>query len=309
MVTVISRIIHYGFKNFWRNGLLSTATVAIVTLCLIVFAGLIFANATTKNLIGFLEDKVDIAAFFKTTTPEDQILALKTELEKMPEVKSVEYISADKALETFKARHADEESITKSLEELNVNPLDPSLSIKAHNPNQYNTIARFFDDENVAQYLDGQPTYSRNPEAIDRLAAIIGSVNRAGLLVTIILSLIAGLVVFNTIRLVIYSNRDEIAIMRAVGASNAFVRGPFIMEGVIIGVTSALLSLILILLAVLLMPFFYRAEAYFDVSIPGFNMLQYFSENFLQILGYQILFGVGLTVLSSLVAVRRYLRN
>jgi cell division transport system permease protein len=309
MVTVLSRIIHYGFKNFWRNGLLSTATVAIVTLCLMVFAGLIFANAMTHSLIGFLQDKVDIAAFFKTTTPEDQILAMKTELEKMPEVKSVEYISADRALEVFKERHAGEDSITKSLEELNSNPLDPSLSIKANDPSQYPTIAKYFDSDNVAQYLDGKPTYSKNPEAIDRLAAIIGGVNRVGLIVTILLSLIAGLVVFNTIRLVIYSNRDEIAIMRAVGASNTFVRGPYLMEGVIIGASSAVISLLLILIALLLVPFFYRAQAYFDVSIPGFNMLQYFSAHFLQLLGYQVLFGIGLTVLSSFIAVRRYLRN
>ncbi len=308
MVTVISRIIHYGFKNFWRNGLLSTATVAIVTLCLVVFAGLIMANAMTKSIITFLQDKIDIAVYFKTTTPEDQILAVKSSLENLEDVRLVDYISADRALEMFKERHKDDPAITQSLSELNENPLEASLNVKAEDPNNYAAIAKFLENPDAAQYVS-TISYNKNQSVINRLASIIGGVNRLGLAVTIILSLIAGLVVFNTIRLVIYSNRDEIAIMRAVGASNTFVRGPYVMEGVIIGVLAAVLSLLLILIGLLITPLFYEGGTYFNIDIPGLSLTDYFTEHFFALFGWQLLFGVGLTVVSSFIAVRRYLRN
>jgi cell division transport system permease protein len=116
-------------------------------------------------------------------------------------------------------------------------------------------------------------------------------------------------VVFNTIRLVIYSNRDEIAIMRAVGASNAFVRGPYVVEGVLIGLIAAAISLLLILLGFLISPLIYSTNSAFDVSIPGFTLKGFFYGNFFKLLLYQVLFGVLLTSISSFVAVRRYLKN
>ncbi len=306
MVTVFSRIIHYGFKNFWRNGLLSTATVAIVTLCLVVFAGLILANATTSRLIGLFEDKIDIAVYFKTNTPEDEILAIQSALQKLSEVKSADYVSADQALAIFKQNHADNPAITQSLSELNQNPLEASLNVKAKDPRNYADIASYLNNPDLSQYID-TVSYNKNQTAIDRLGQIINGVNRIGLVLTILLSLIAGLVVFNTIRLVIYSNRDEIGIMRAVGASNTFVRGPYIMEGLIIGVLAAVFSLVLIFLAIYVTPLVYGGGL--SLSIPGFSILGYFGSNLLLLFGYQVLFGVGLTVISSLIAVRRYLRN
>jgi len=308
MITVISRIVHYGFKNFWRNGLLSTATTAIVTLSLIVFAGLIFANATTTSIINFLKDKIDVSVYFQLNTPEDEILNVQQSLQHLPQVKNVDYVSADQALQIFKDRHADEPDIAQSLSQLNTNPLEASLNIKAYDPGNYGTIADYLKNPDLSQYVD-KVNYSQNQDAITNLSAIINNVDRAGLIITIFLSLIAGLVVFNTIRLVIYSNRDEISIMRAVGASNAFVRGPYVVEGILIGVMAAVISLILILLAFLLAPVIYKSSASFDVSIPGFSISSYFYANFWRLLLYEVVFGVCLTSISSFIAVRRYLKN
>lgn len=308
MVTVISRVIHYGFKNFWRNGLLSTATTAIVTLSLIVFAGLIFANATTTSIVNFLKDKIDVSVYFQLNTPEDEILNVQESLRRLSEVKSVEYVSAERALEIFKERHKDEPDIIQSLDQLNSNPFQASLDVKAHDPGNYAAVAGYLDDPGLRQYIDNV-NYFRNQQAIDNLAAIVKNVDRAGLLITIFLSLIAGLVVFNTIRLVIYSNRDEISIMRAVGASNAFVRGPYVVEGILIGLIAALVSLILIFLGFLISPFIYNTSTAFDVSIPGFSISDFFYQNFFKLLLYQVLFGVFLTSISSFIAVKRYLKN
>jgi len=311
MFTIISRIVHYGFKNFVRSGLLSTATVAIVTLSLLVFAGLVFSNAATNRMIAYLEDKIDVSVYFKTTTSEDKILEIKSSLEKLAEVRVVEYTSADRALAAFREKHEAEnnQTILQSLAELGANPLEPSLNIKAHDPSQYAAIAEYLEVPELEEHISAV-SYAKNQVVIERLIGIIGNVNRAGLAVTVLLSVIAGLVVFNTIRLVIYSNRDEIGVMRAVGASNALVRGPYVVEGIIIGAIAAILSLFVIFLFLLATPLIYDAgTSPIDFSIPGFSIGGYFYGNFLALLGYQLLFGIILTSISSFFAVRRYLKN
>lgn len=287
---------------------MSTATVAIMTLSLLVFIGLILANAVTGGMVDVIKDKIDIGVYFKTNTAEDQILNVKQSLERLSEVRAVEYISSDRALELFKEKHKDEPAVLQSLEELRDNPFQPYLNIKAHDPSKYQTIASYLEADELKQYID-DIDYNKNQVVIENLISLIGNVNRIGLTVTIILSLIAGLVVYNTIRLVIYSNRDEIGIMRAVGASNVLVRGPYVVEGVITGVISALLSLLVIFLFFVIIPAVYNSPTYFDVTFPGFDMGDYFANNLGKLLGYQLLFGVGVAVASSIIAVRRYLKN
>jgi cell division transport system permease protein len=302
MFTIFSRIVHYGFLNFWRNGWPSAATVAIMILALLVFIGLVFFNVVTDQAVNSIKDKIDISVYFKTNTPEDEILNVKQSIESLSEVKDVEYISADQALENFRSRHEDDQSINRAITELNGNPFVASVNIKAHQPEQYAAIAQYLSSPNLSKYFD-KVTYFQNQEVIDRLVAIINNVNRGGLVLTIILTLIAGLVVFNTIRLAIYSNRDEIGIMRAVGASNALVRGPFMVEGIIAGVLSAVISLIVAA------PLTYLISPYFSQFIPGLNLFEYFYRNLFSLIGYQLLFGIFIGCFSSMVAVRRYLRN
>lgn len=302
MFTVISRIVHYGFVNFWRNGWPSAATVAIMVVALLVFSGLIFFNVITKNAIASIQNKIDISVYFKTNVPEDEILNIKRSLESLSEIKQVEYVSASEALEQFKERHAGDETVSRALSELTVNPLEASLNIKANRPDQYASIAEYLSAPNLSQYFD-KVSYFENQVVIDRLVAIINNVNRIGFALTVILAIVAGLVVFNTIHLAIHSNRDEIGIMRAVGAGNTFVRGPYMVEGVIAGVIAAVLSMIIAA------PIIYFVSPYFSVFIPGLNLFQYFYTNILNLLGYQLLFGVLIGALSSFIAVRRYLRN
>lgn len=302
MFTVISRIIHYGFVNFWRNGWPSAATVAIMVLSLLVFSGLIFFNVITKSAVASIQSKIDISVYFKTNVPEDEILNIKRSLESLAEVGQVEYVSADAALARFKEKHIQDETVSQALAELTVNPLEASLNIKAREPEQYAAIAEYLAAPNLSRYFD-KVSYFENQVVIDRLIAIINNVNRMGLALTVIFAVVAGLVVFNTIRLAIYSNREEIGVMRAVGASNSLVRGPYMIEGVIAGALSAVISMFLIA------PLVYFLSPYFSVFIPGLNLFRYFYTNILALLGYQLLFGVSIGALSSFIAVRRYLKN
>jgi len=145
MLTNLLRIIKYGFLAFRRNGWLSTATLSIIILALLVFEGLMIFNILTKTALDTLKDKIDISVYFKIDAPEDQILQIQKSLETLAEVKSVEYISRDRALDIFKEKHKDDPAISQSIAELNTNPLLASLNIKANDPNQYATIADYLD--------------------------------------------------------------------------------------------------------------------------------------------------------------------
>jgi cell division transport system permease protein len=302
MFTIISRIFHFGFKNFWRNGWLTTVTVVIMSLALLVFAWLIFFGVVTSRAAASIEDKIDISVYFNTNTSEDEILSIQKSLEGLSQVASVNYISRDQALATFKQNHANDTTITQAVNELDSNPLEASLNIKAKNPSQYGAIADYLNSSDLSQYIDSV-SYTQNQSVIDRLARIVRTVEVGGAVIMIVFALLAGLVVFNTIRLAIYANREEIGVMRVVGASNALVRGPFVVEGVLCGAIAAVLALIVSA------PVLFAVDPYLNIFIPGMNLFQYFLSHFVLLFVYILLFGVVLGAVSSFVAVRRYLKN
>lgn len=301
MITTLSRIIKYGVQSFIRNGWLSTATVAVMILALFVFQALMLFAVVTRTAILALQDKIDISVYFKIDAPEDEVLKTKRSLEALAEVKKVEYISREQALSDFEGKHKEDEIVTQALKELESNPLSASLNIKANDPREYAAIAAYLNNETINLLVD-KVSYSQNQTVIDKLVAIVEGAERGGFIISLVLAAIAVLVTFNTIRLAIYSNREEIGIMRLVGGSNYFIRGPYVVEGILYGVLSAVLSLIAITpLAVFVSP-------YIENFIPGVNLSVYIYANFFTLLGYQLVFGIGLGIFSSVIAVRRYLR-
>ncbi len=302
MFTIISRIFHFGFKNFWRNGWLSTATVAIMTLASIGFLGLIIFGVVTHAAVSAIQDKIDISVYFNTNTPEDEILNIQQSLQGLSQVASVDYVSRDQALATFQQNHSNNPTVSQAINELDTNPLEASLNIKAKDPSQYGAINDYLSSPSLASYID-TISYAQNQDVINRLAAIVRDVSIGGWLLTIFLALVAGLVMFNTIRLAIYSNREEIGVMRVVGASNSLVRGPFVVEGMMWGTIAAVISL------VVFAPGLYFVSPYLNQFIPGLNIFQYFYTHIIQLFVYELLFGVIIGAFSSFWAVRRYLKN
>ncbi|MBI3088782.1 MAG: ABC transporter permease, partial [Candidatus Colwellbacteria bacterium] len=280
MLTTLSRLIKYGIQTFWRQRLLSIATMVVILLALLVFEGLIISGAIASTAINSIQDKIDISIYFKTSAPEDEMLKVKSNLEKMAEVKSVEYVSRDEALKLFKERHKDDETISRAVEELDENPLLAALNIKATNPSKYSIIAGYLNN-NVPGELVENITYNQNQVVIDRLASIIEVSRQVGLLAALFLTIVAILVAFNTILLGIYSNRDEISIMRLVGANNIYVRGPFVVMGIIYGVITALISL------ALAAPIVWFAAPYVKLFIPAMDLKEYFTSNFFLLFFYQ----------------------
>jgi cell division transport system permease protein len=302
MFTIISRIFHFGFKNFWRNGWLSTATIAIMTLASIGFLGLIIFGVVTRAAASAIQDKIDISVYFNTNTSEDEILNIQQSLEGLSQVASVNYISQDQALATFQQNHASDPTVSQAINQLDTNPLEASLNVTAKDPSEYGAINDYLTSPDLSQYID-TISYAQNQDVINRLAAIVRDVSIGGWIMTIFLALVAGLVMFNTIRLAIYSNREEIGVMRVVGASNSLVRGPFVVEGMLWGLIAALVSLIVFA------PVLYFVSPYLNEFIPGLDIFRYFYTHIIQLFVYELLFGVVIGGLSSFWAVRRYLKN
>jgi len=230
--STIRRIIRAGVIGFFRNAFVSLATMLVMMITLFVIGALLFMNAALTSTLEQVKQKVDINAYFLTTTTEEQVLEVKTDVERLPEVAGVEYVSREEALKRFKARHKDDQLTLQALEELEENPLGASLAIRAKDPSQYEIVANFLESRTAVaeggEQIIEKVNYHQNKVVIDRLTALTTSIENAGLIFTIFLTVASVMIVFNTIRLAIYTNKDEIEVMQLVGASNWFVRGPYI---------------------------------------------------------------------------------
>lgn len=301
MIILVSRVIKYGIQNFFRNGLLSSATIAVMVLTLMICSGLILVGAAGNVTIQTLQEKIDISVYFKSSADEVQILAMKKSVEELEEVKSVEYVSTDNALERFKEKHKNDSTILESLEELGTNPLPASLNIKAKDPKNYAGIDSFLKTDAPQDIID-KVNYSENQIVIDRLSKIVGIMHVGGIVLAIVLAAVAFLVAFNTIRLAIFSNKESLEIMRLVGASNSLIRGPYIVEGIIHGIIASIIT------SILFIPLVHLAGPYLKVLVPEFSLTSYFWHHFISLFFIQILIGMAIGIFSSFIAIRKYLK-
>ena len=258
----------------------------------------VVANAILENL----ENKIDISVYFKLGTQEEQILNVKSQLEKLAEVENIDYTSQEEALITFKEKHKDNPVLLQSLDELDSNPLEASLNIKARETSQYVSINQFLESVHYKDIID-KVNYLQNKGVIEKLSKIIIDVKTGGLVLSLVLAIIVFLVTFNAIRLAIYSSREEITIMRLVGASNWFIRGPFIVEGLLYGIIATVITIIV------LYPAFYFLSPKASGFLPVGDIFVYFKQNVFAL--FVLLLGVSLVlgVLSSYIAVRKYLKE
>ena len=300
MLTTFVRIIKSGVTSFWRNKWLSSSAISMMSLAILGITSLLLVNVLINSLTANLEDKIDISVYFNLDASEDEILDARVDLVKLSEVRSAEYISTEEALKRFKSKHQDNNILMQSLDELDSNPLEASLNIKAQQASQYESIVGFFDQEKYSKIID-KINYLENKAVIARLTSITRSIRQIGLVILLVLAGLAVLVTFNTIRLTIYSSRKEIKVMKLVGASNWFAKGPFIVEGALYGVIAAIISLFV------LYPFLWYLSPKITSYLPSTDLFYFFQANIIVLFLIQILVGVFLGTVSSMVAIRRYL--
>lgn len=301
MFISFKRVLKAGWLNFSRNSGLSFATVFILVLAILVITFLFVFKEGTNFLISAIRERVDISVYFKEESPEEEILKIKEKIAEIPEVKEVEYISKEKAFQNFVERHKENPILMESLEEIGENPFLASLNIKAFEASQYGKVSQFLEASPFKDLISKVDYHQKKP-IIERLFSLTASINRIGIFFSLGLALIAILVAFNTIRLAIFNSKNEIQVMRLVGASNWFVRGPFLAQGALSGVLAALISLLLIAVS------FYFLGPKTEILFPGLNVFKYFVANFSLIFALQFGSGLGLGVISSWIATRKYLQ-
>ena len=305
--TNIKRTLKSGFVSFWRNGSVSLASVLVMIVTLLVISSIIFIGAMLSSTLKTIESNVDINVYITQTASDTDITSLQKSIKNLPEVATVTLTSREEALTQFRQKHQDDELTLKALDEIGTNPLGASFNIRAKDPSQYETIVKFLDSQKTG--VDGsgagiieRVNYSNNKAAIDALNRIMTSSRKLGTIVVTFFALVSILITFNTIRLAIYIFREEIAVMRLVGASEMYIRGPFVTVGLMYGAVAGIITLIL------LYPMtYYVGPLTFNLG-TGLNVFNYYIGNFGQM--FLVVVGTGLILgaVSSYLAVKKYLK-
>ena len=296
------RIFRSGFRNYWRNFWLSLAATAIMVITLFILGSLLVLNNLSRASLGTLKDKVDISIYFDLTTSEQAIVQIQRQVELLPEVRSVAYVPSVAAREKFRELHKDEPLLLEAVEQFTdaENPFPASLAIRVKELPDYKIIIEQFQDPKFEPFVK---KITDKREVVDRLNRIINGIQNLGLGLTVVFGTITLIVMFNTIRLTIYNRREEIEIMRLVGASNWYIRGPFIVEGIAYGTMGAVFT------AAVLFPILYlvtpRLANFLQLDLPSFTIL---GGNFALLFLLMLALGIFLGVTSSLIVIRRYLR-
>jgi len=301
MLVTLKRIFKSGWQNFTRDGGIAVATCFVLIMTIFLISTIFLLKDVSQFLIAALEEKADISVYFKEEVGEEEILAVKEKISEIPEVKEVIYVSKETALDEFIKRHKDEPVLMESLWEVGGNPFLASLSIQAWQASQYSVISDFFENPDFQNLVEKIDYYQRKP-AIETIFSLSALFNKAGIILSIILIITAILVTFNTVRLAILNSSEEIKIQRLVGASNGFIRGPFLVQGLIAGVISGLISLaVFSFVCWFLSP---KIEFFFS----GLNIFNLFIKNLWIIVLLQIFTGIFLAIASSAIAIRKYLK-
>ncbi len=299
-MTSFFRIIKFSLQDLARNAWLSIVTITILLLALFSINTLITVQVVSDNAISAIRDKIDISLYFNADAPESEILNLKTELEANPKVKSVSYISKEEALRSFREKYQNNDPVLSALKELDKNPLSPSLIILPENIEESNLLInelKVLDDPNIESR-----DFADNSLILEKIGNITKRINEVGLFIILIFVLTSLLVVYNAIRVAIYTHRQEIEIERLVGASNFFIYMPYI-------VSSFLYSLISVLIIIgVFFPLLSVIQPYLEVFFTGYNVniLNYFITNFAYLFGLQFLAILFINIFATLIAVRRY---
>lgn len=301
-----TRIVRTGCINFVRNASLSIAAMAVMLITLTIILFSLIANATFSNTIQQITDRIDVSVYLKDAVTLPQKDQLIVDLKGIQNVKSVRYVSKDQALENYRQQNANNSDLLVAISQTD-NPLPASISIKPKDPDKIVEIKNFLEKPDI-QALQSDPTsYSGDrKEAIDKITHATSFFRKAGAIGVVVFAIISMLIIFNTIRMAIFNRRGELTIMRLLGASTNYIRGPFIVETMLYGVISATVSVIL------LNGLFAAASSTLQASSLGLLDIdysyRYFSKHFWLFLTAQIAIGIVIATVSSLIATRRYLK-
>lgn len=300
------RIIKTGAQNFIRNLTLAIAamSVMVITLTIILFSYI--TNIAFSSTINDLNDKIDISVYLKDDVTEEERNRLISDLQAIKNVKSVEYISKDKALEDYKKANENNLDLLLAISQTD-NPLPASLRVKPHDVNKIDEIKSFLDRGDNRALQSDETSYSGDRKAaIDKITAATSFFQKAGIIGVAVFALVSVLIIFNTIRMTIFNRRDELQIMRLLGASTSYIRGPFIVETIIYGIIAGLISVTIVETILNAITFAFEGSTVLVLDVQLAN--DYFTKNFWLILTAQLGIGILIGAASSIIATQRYLK-
>ncbi|MBI4215232.1 MAG: FtsX-like permease family protein [Parcubacteria group bacterium] len=297
------RTIKYALVDFYRNFWLSFITMTMIILALLSVNFLLLLQLVSTEAVKFLENKVDISVFFRRDVNDNQIYEVQSHLLSQPQVKEVKLIPKEEALALFRAKHEQDDIILKSLDELKENPLGATMMIKAKSPRDFPAIVEVLNYPKFAPLI-AEKNFSEHEIVISKISVISSKVKRVGVIVSALFAFIAVVIVFNTIRIAIYTHRDEIRIMRLVGASDWFIKFPYLIEGVLFSLFAC--AAVIAVLYPLLQ--FLQPHLWDMMDRTAIDLVSYFNQNFIYIFGAEFIAASFLSVVSSSYAIRRYLR-
>ena len=300
------RILQTGTVNFMRNISISLAAIAVMVVTLSIVLLSLVVSATFSNTVNQITNKIDISVYLKDSVTLPQTDNLLKELKSLPNIKDVQYLSKEEVLRQYEAQNASNQQLSLAINETS-NPLPATIHIKTYDLNKIESVKSFLDKPNISSLQSNPPSYSGSLKtAINNIAHATDVLRKLGVIAIAVFAFISALIIFNTIRMAIFNRRDEIQIMRLLGASTAFIRGPFIVESSIYGLLSAVFSVIII------NSIFVTASSTLQASTLGLLDINYatdyFDQKFWLFLSMQILIGILIGAFSAVIATRRYLK-
>ena len=298
------RILQTGCRNFMRNAWLSVAATAVMTLTLTIIVISFISNLALTSTIKGVTDKIDVSVYLKTDITQAEVDSFTKSLNSSSNVASVEYLSKEKALASYQEKNKNNPQLLQALTQAG-NILPASFNIKAKDPKKLNEIAEVINQPANKSLLDpsAPQTYSGGRKTtIDRIVSFSNFFKTGGLILSVIFVVISTLIIFNTIRMAIFTRRDEIDIMKLVGATKWFIRGPFIIEAILYGVIAAIIALLLSYS--LLLGAGPKLSSYINVD----STIHLFRTFPIVIVLCEMLIGITIGMISSLLAMSRYLK-
>jgi cell division transport system permease protein len=297
------RALKFAFQDIFRNISLSLMTILILVLMLLSVNTLIIIKFFTLQATQTVKDQIDVSIFFSHTASEEQISEVQDYIQSFPEVTEVTYLTRDEVLEQFKEQYADNKNIIASLDELDENPLGPTMIVKTREPGDYDKIITALSVPEYEEIVMAK-TFVDTEKAITKINNITSQVERFSVVLTALFAVIAFLIIFNTIRVAIYTQRIEITIKKLVGATNWFIRSPYIIESFVFTAVSVAITYGFLVFSASFI------DPYVEVVFSQQSLLtEYFSSNIMMLFGSQFLAVLALTIFSSWMAMRRHLRT
>ncbi len=303
MLTSTCRICKFAAHGFWRNIWLSLMTVSILMLTILSFNVFVVVNVLARQAMRSVEERIDVSVYFKSGASDELVRSVRSYLLSFPQVMDVRLINPERAFERFTKQHQGDPEILAALRELESNPLGATLVVRAASAADYPLILQSLEQPAYREFIE-EKNFDDHKVLISKISSWSEKVQNFGIALSSVFAFIALMIVFNSIRVAIYTHREEISIMKLVGASSGFVRLPFLLEGVFYSVIAMGVAIGLI----------FPVVHFLDPALAGFfdganvSVAQYFRSDFVKIFSGQFAALAGLTIISSSLAMRRYLR-